>query len=34
MPVTQFTTKDPYRYQNGFDCQLEYEFIPVDSIVA
>lgn len=26
MPVTQFTTKEKYRYQNGFDSHLEYVF--------
>jgi hypothetical protein len=24
MPVTQFDTKERYRYQNGFDNHLEY----------
>lgn len=27
MPVTQFDTKEKYRYQNGFDSHLEYVFI-------
>lgn len=24
MPVTDFQTKEKYRYQNGFDCYLEF----------